>query len=68
MSTTGLAVDMWYNELTNPGYDFAAPGFDSGTGHFTQVVWVASTSLGCGVKDGWVCCRYSPAGNVDGEF
>ena len=22
MKTTGLAVDMWYNELYDPGYDF----------------------------------------------
>ena len=22
MYTTGLAVDMWYNEMDDPGYDF----------------------------------------------
>ena len=35
MRTTAAATDMWYNELNDPGYDFSAPGFGSGTGHFT---------------------------------
>ena len=42
-------------------------------GHFSQVVWRASTAIGCGRA---VCdngggaifvCNYSPAGNVEGE-
>ena len=32
-------VHAWYQEITNPGYDFDAATFKSGTGHFTQVVW-----------------------------
>ena len=35
LSTTNQATDMWYNELTDPGYDFNSPGFSEGTGHFT---------------------------------
>ena len=35
MATTGEAVDMWYNEVYDPGYDFENPGWDYGTGHFT---------------------------------
>ena len=35
METTGEAVDMWYNEVNDPGYDFENPGWDYGTGHFT---------------------------------
>ena len=52
------------------------------TGHFTQVVWKSSTLLGCTAKvcdqiqglPGWteggtlVICRYSPAGNVEGQY
>jgi len=66
------AVDGWYREVSS--YDFAAPGFVSGSGHFTQVVWKGSTQLGCGsarCQEGtFVVCRYSPAGNDtgDGEF
>jgi len=35
LTNTGLATDMWYEELYNPGYDFNNPGFSMGTGHFT---------------------------------
>ena len=67
--TAGGATKMWYDEITDPGYDFSNPGFASGTGHFTQVVWKGSTKLGCGVSDGYVTCRYcETAGNWMGEF
>jgi hypothetical protein len=41
-------------------------------GHFTQIVWRASTTLGCGKatgKDGndYVVCNYDPAGNIAGR-
>ena len=36
MRDTSRATDMWYNELYDPGYDFANPGFTSGVGHFTS--------------------------------
>ncbi len=39
------AVDSWYNEIS--AYNFNNPGFSSATGHFTQVIWRASTQLGC---------------------
>ena len=69
METTGEAVKMWYDEITDPGYDFEDPGFSSGTGHFTQVVWKGSTKLGCGVSQGYVVCRYcDAAGNMMGAF
>jgi pathogenesis-related protein 1 len=46
-----------------------------GCGHYTQVVWRASTQLGCGVasckngsltEDIWIC-NYAPAGNFVGR-
>ena len=60
----------WYDEIAK--YDFAAPGFSQKTGHFTQVVWRNSKELGCAKascsgKDYWVC-RYSPPGNIAGQF
>lgn len=63
-------VGMWYREIDQ--YSFRRGGFSMDTGHFTQLVWVGSTSLGCamttcGGMDVWVC-NYDPPGNVDGEY
>lgn len=69
------SVTQWYNEQSS--YDFSAGGFSEATGHFTQVVWRSSTALGCGMAAGCaagdgmdvlVVCRYTPPGNVIGEF
>ncbi|MES2119508.1 MAG: CAP domain-containing protein [Pseudomonadota bacterium] len=39
--------------------------------HYTQMIWPATTDLGCGMADGrgyrWLVCRYSPGGNKDGQ-
>ncbi|KAK4695860.1 hypothetical protein P7C71_g1964, partial [Lecanoromycetidae sp. Uapishka_2] len=70
------AVDGWGDEREK--YDFGNGGFSEATGHFTQLVWKATTSVGCGRVDcdgkggsaqGWfVVCEYWPAGNVEGQF
>jgi uncharacterized protein YkwD len=62
-------VKLWYEEISQ--YNYASPGFGP-AGHFTQVIWRGSHQLGCakaicGSDVYWVC-RYSPAGNYDGEF
>ncbi|KAJ8386717.1 hypothetical protein AAFF_G00166660 [Aldrovandia affinis] len=60
------AVDAWYSEIKD--YNFSRPGFKSGTGHFTQVVWKDSKEVGVGLAtDGntvFVVGQYSPAGNI----
>merc|ERR1719454_177569 len=56
----------WYDEVKD--YNFAAPGFNGATGHFTQVVWKSSTRLGCGINGSYVTCHYCPAGNYMGQF
>ena len=62
---------MWYDEVSK--YNFKNPGNFGGTGHFTQVVWVASQEMGvakAGEGDGsqYVVARYSPAGNLMGHY
>ncbi|XP_038638015.1 Golgi-associated plant pathogenesis-related protein 1-like [Scyliorhinus canicula] len=65
---TGTEVsETWYNEIKK--YDFNDPSFKSGTGHFTQLVWKASTEVGAGcATDGkgtfMVVAVYKPAGNI----
>ena len=40
-------------------------------GHYTQVIWPATTEVGCAVVEGgahdFLVCRYNPAGNVIGQ-
>ncbi|MCJ1469752.1 hypothetical protein MMC07_008394 [Pseudocyphellaria aurata] len=44
---TTAAIEAWGNEGSK--YDFDRPtGFSESTGHFTQLVWKATTSVGCG--------------------
>ncbi|XP_006824655.2 uncharacterized protein LOC102808983 [Saccoglossus kowalevskii] len=66
------AVADWYSEVAN--YDFSTNSAKPGktAGHFTQVIWKASTELGCGVgtsEKPWgpkffVVCQYRVAGNI----
>jgi len=58
------AIEAWYNEFHSPGYNH--PGA-SGTGHFTQVVWLATTHVGMccdSLGKGYIVANYSPPGNV----
>ena len=60
------AVDGWGNERTQ--YNFASGDFSKSTGHFTQLVWKATNSVGCGRvycnkpgTPGWfLVCEYFP--------
>lgn len=75
---TTAAIEAWGNERSK--YNFDRPtGFSKSTGHFTQLVWKDTKSVGCGRKEcdngdkdgalGWlIVCEYWPAGNVDGEY
>lgn len=60
------AVALWTSESSK--YSFQRPGFSMATGHFTQVIWVGTRSVGCGSSECqgmrlWVC-HYDPPGNV----
>ncbi|OBT77832.1 hypothetical protein VF21_03233 [Pseudogymnoascus sp. 05NY08] len=69
------SIDAWGTERTS--YDFKKSEFSHETGHFTQVVWKDTTTVGCGRREcdgkggspGWyVVCEYYPPGNVIGAF
>lgn len=62
-------MDAWYNEVTT--YSFSNPGWSGSTGHFTQLVWKDTTSVGCGYNArcamATYVCQYSPAGDWDSQ-
>ena len=69
--TGKMMTDDWYNEVSM--YNFNNPGYISGTGHFTQIVWKGSKQVGFGyaqARDGYYygVANYYPAGNFIGEF
>lgn len=75
VSSCSDAVESWYSEIEF--YNFQHPGFSKATGHFTAVVWKSTTKMGAaltkivsdnGMTRTFVVARYSPAGNVRGQF
>ncbi|KAF2201852.1 PR-1-like protein [Delitschia confertaspora ATCC 74209] len=71
------SIAAWGDERQS--YSFSSGEFSKKTGHFTQLVWKATTSVGCsrtnctakgdGTAPGWyVICEYWPRGNVIGQF
>ncbi|XP_050965402.1 uncharacterized protein glipr2 [Labeo rohita] len=65
---TGKEVaESWYKE--NVKYNFSAPGFQSGTGNFTQMIWKSTEQVGVGLaSDGKgkfiTVAFYKPSGNI----
>ena len=70
VKTTGSYMSMF---SISDRYDFNKPGFKSGIGHFTQVVWKETKELGIAKAKGddgkiFVVARYHPAGNYMNQF
>ena len=64
-------VDVWYEEVQH--HPFGREPNSLKSGHFTQVVWKSSESLGVGVAKNsqgsiYVVANYSPAGNFVGHY
>lgn len=77
-ANVSAAVFAWYDEVNEYDYDFDRDdptGFTEETGHFTQLVWRSTVSVGCGWTDCngrngldgvLMVCNYYPAGNIVG--
>ncbi len=69
-------VDDWGSEQQNfqngTFPDVSTTGSWSDVGHYSQMVWKGTTSVGCAGVDGSdgnyrFVCRYSPEGNIEGQ-
>lgn len=68
-------VDAWVREKrffrTGLFPDNSTTGKVEDVGHYTQLIWRATTEVGCaqatGVREDILVCRYSEAGNYRGE-
>ncbi|KAJ9523888.1 hypothetical protein QJQ45_020087, partial [Haematococcus lacustris] len=63
------AAYAWYVEYKQ--YNYNAPGYSAAVGHFTQMVWLGTTKLGCATANSKCSqgviyvCQYDPPGNVN---
>jgi pathogenesis-related protein 1 len=73
-ATAKGAVDVWAAEAAS--YDYATNTCAAGKvcGHYTQIVWRATTKVGCALRDcpaltyrSTIVCDYGPGGNIGGQ-
>ena len=74
----GTIVHNWYKEFLNYDFNKGQPKInDLEVGHFTQIVWKATTKIGCAFAEGnwndiypsyYFSCIYFPKGNIPGEY
>ena len=63
---TDAASRNWY-ETEEDLYAYDGE-FNAAAGHFTAMVWKNTSEMGCGKTDNFVVCRYTPQGNILGQF
>jgi hypothetical protein len=71
-----MAAESWYSEIKDYPKSYGEVGFSGKHGHFTQLVWKATTQMGVGVATSngggmtriFVVANYNPAGNMRGGF
>lgn len=72
------AVLKWYKEISNYDFQTGSSSNSKPIGHFTQVVWKASTKVGVGIAKStpdssgyiytFIVARYTPAGNFRSQY
>ncbi len=66
------AIDSWYSEVSK--YNYSYPGYTSGTGHFTALVWDSTSSFGFGyayntvTRRAFIVMNFYPPGNIRGLY
>jgi len=73
--TVTQLVDLWGHEkadFTDGAFpNISTTGNWMDTGHYSQMVWKATTKVGCGFTENYgrevLVCDYSPVGNVMGQ-
>ncbi|KAJ3323122.1 Cuticle-degrading protease [Boothiomyces sp. JEL0866] len=73
--TCADAVKSWFDEFSNYNGEPIGDGDFESYGHFTQLMWPSTTSVGCaaaqyqsgGDTKQTTVCEYSPAGNIVGQ-
>ncbi|MDR3521774.1 MAG: CAP family protein [Acidocella sp.] len=68
-------VNLWGSErryFENGNFpEISSTGNWMDVGHYSQIIWAATTEVGCGFAEGYgrdyLVCDYDPAGNVMGE-
>jgi hypothetical protein len=81
ITSVEAVIASWASEASDYSYATNTCAQGEVCGHYTQLVWRATTSVGCGVKTCqtgspfsgagpewqlWVC-NYSPPGNISGQ-
>ncbi|XP_078481595.1 Golgi-associated plant pathogenesis-related protein 1-like [Ciona intestinalis] len=72
--TGAETTDVWYKEYKDYNFITGQSTNDGRPiGHFTQVVWKATTEIGAGIASDsngkyYVCVRYRTAGNMFGQY
>lgn len=65
-----MAIKRWYKESNN--YNYQNSQYRQGTGHFTQLIWNSTNTVGIAISKGnnkhIVVADYFPPGNVNGKF
>jgi len=66
------ASETWCDEINYYAYDVISPNKNKGTGHYTQMVWKTTKSVGIGIarfgkEEVIIVANYDPPGNIIGK-